>query len=239
MKYIFIIISLSIGFCNIAFTQNENGILRNEWSVNINFFVNDLIFSKSSNENENIINYQAPVESIVAYRRYLNEKFVWQVGVNFYSIKDEEDFVLGLGGNQSQYKKGYYLRTGFQKYNHLSTKVKFYFGTDLILSFQKYKAIIDFEDVPTFFEGNYSHINREKEMGLVPHLGFRWNLNSRISFSTETSLIASYEFFDIDLDSPFSTEPILIGNSNTSTKDSEKLTFRFQQPIVLFFNLRF
>jgi hypothetical protein len=238
MKYIFIIISLSIGFCNIAFTQDENGILRNEWSANINFFVNDLILSKRIDENENIINYQAPVESIVAYRRYINEKLAWQVGVNFYSLNDEEDFVPGFGGNQSQYKKGYYLRTGFQKYNHLSSKVKFYWGTDLMLSFQKYKALIDFEDVPSFFEGNYSHINREKEIGLIPHLGFRWNLNSRISFSTETSFIASYIFFDIDLDSPFSSEPI-IGNSNSSTKDSEKLTFRFQHPIVLFFNLRF
>ena len=117
--------------------------------------------------------------------------------------------------------------------------MKFYFGTDLLLSFQKYKAFIDFEDFPSFFPGNYIHINREKEIGLVPHLGFRWELNSRVSFSTETSLIASYIFFDIDLDSPFSSEPILIGDFNSLTEDSEKLTFRFQQPIVLFFNLRF
>lgn len=237
MKYIFIIIILSIGFYNIAFSQDGNDILKNEWSVNINFFVNDLILSKS--KDENIIAYQAPPESILIYRRYFNKKFAWQVGVNFYTINSEEDFVSGLGGKQSQYKKGYYLRTGFQKYQHLSNKVKFYFGTDLLLSFQKYKAFIDFEDFPFFFEGNYIHINREKEIGLVPHLGFRWELNSRISFSTETSFIASKIFFDIDLESPFSTQPILIRDFNSLQEDSEKLSFKFQQPIVLFFNLRF
>lgn len=239
MKHFFVIIFLSIGFHNIAFTQNENGILKNEWSANINFFVNDLIFSKSNGNDESVIDYQVPVESIIAYKRYLNKNFAWQVGVNFYSINDEEDFISGFGGEQSQYKKGYYLRTGFQKYYHLSNKVKFYIATDLLLSFQKYKAYIDLDE--TFFTAhdNYTHINREKEIGFVPYLGFRWNLNSRISFSTETSIIASYVFFDIDLDSPFSSEPFLIGNSNPSTNDSERLSYRFQEPIVLFFNLRF
>ncbi len=238
MKQIFVIIILSISFYNIAFTQDENAMLKNEWSANINFFVNDLLLSKS--QDENILDYQAPVESMVGYRRYLSERFAWHVGVNFYSIQSEEDFVPGFGEEQSQSKKGYYLRTGFQKYNHLSKKVKFYFATDLLLSFQKYKAFIDLEDSAfTFGEENYTHINREKEIGFIPYLGFRWELNSRISFSTETSFIASYIFFDVDLDSPFSSEPILIGGSNSLAKDSEKLTFKFQQPIVLFLNLRF
>lgn len=239
MKHFFLLLSFIIGFYNIAFTQSENDFFKNEWSVNINFFVNDLIFKKSIDEN--ILEYQAPVESMVSYRRYFNKNFVWQMGVNFYTKKNSEDFVSGLGGEQSESKKGYYLRTGFQKYHHLSDKVKFYLGADLMFSFQKYRAFIDFsgESNPFGPIGNYEHLNREKEIGLVPHLGFRWQVNSRISFSTETNLIASYVFFDIDLDSPFSSEPITISNINTLQKDSEKMSFRFQQPIVLFFNLKF
>ncbi|MFK7774485.1 MAG: hypothetical protein AB8F94_20245 [Saprospiraceae bacterium] len=239
MKHFILLLFFTLGFYNIAFTQSENNVLKNEWSVNINFFVNELFLAKDIEEEEDIIGYQAPIESLLTYRRYLNNNFVWQMGVSLYSKNSEIDFFQGFGGNQSQSKKGYYLRTGFQKYYHLSDKVKFYLGTDLLLSFQKYKAFIDFEDSGVFFEGNYTHINREKEIGLVPHLGFRWQVNSRVSFSTETNLIASYVFFDIDLDSPFSSEPILLDNRSSLQKDSEKRSFRFQQPIVLLFNLKF
>jgi len=244
MKQFFLLLFFILGFLNIpeisgqvTFTQDESDILKNEWSANINFFVNDLILSK--NVEENIIEYQAPIESIVTYRRYLNENFVWQVGVNFYSKKSNENFQPGLGGEQSESKKGYYLRTGFQKYHHLSDKVKFYLGADVLLSFQKYKAFINFEDMNFFVDGNYTHINREKEVGLVPHLGFRWQVNSKISFSTETNMIASFVFFDIEVDNPFSSEPFLNTNVNHLQKDSEKISFRFQQPIILIFNLKF
>ena len=237
MKHFFILLFSTIGFYNIAFTQSENDTLKNEWSVNVNFFVNELIFSKGIDEN--IIGYQAPVESLLTYRRYFNKKFVWQIGVNFYNKNSEIDFVSGFGENQTQSKKGYYLRTGFQKYYHLSDKVKFYLGTDLLFSFQKYKAFIEFDDTTFFFNGNYTHINREKEIGLVPHLGFRWELNSKVSFSTETNLIASYVFFDIELDNPFSSQPLITSDTNSMQRDSEKMSFRFQQPIVLLLNFRF
>jgi hypothetical protein len=237
MKQFFLLLFFILGFYNIAFTQSENDTLKNEWSVNINFFVNDLILSKSIDDN--LIGYQAPVESIIAYRRYFHKNFAWQVGVSFYTKKSEEDFAAGLGGDQSESKKGYYLRTGFQKYHHLSNKVKFYLGADVLFSFQKYKAFIDLEDMNFFFEGNYTHINREKEIGLVPHLGFRWQVNARISFSTETNVIASYVFFDLELESPFSSVPLETSEFNSLQKDSEKMSFRFQQPIVLLFNLKF
>ncbi|MFK8006144.1 MAG: hypothetical protein AB8H03_07230 [Saprospiraceae bacterium] len=235
MKQFFLLLFFVIGFYNIAFTQEENDILKNEWSANINFIINDLILSKIPEEN--IIDYQASVESLVTYRRYFNKNFVWQIGVNLYSKKSEEDFVIGFGEEQSQSKKGYYLRTGFQKYHHLSNKVKFYLGADVLLSFQKYKAFIDFGDINAFVEGDYSQINREKEIGLVPHLGFRWQVNPKISFSTETNVVASYVFFDVELDNPFSSEPII--NSNILQKDSEQMSFKFQSPIVLLFNLKF
>lgn len=237
MKQLLVLLFFIIGFYNIAFTQNENDIIKNEWSVNINFFVNELILSK--NIDERIIGYQAPVESLVTYRRYFNKNFVWQVGVNLYIKESDADFVVGLGGDQSESKKGYYLRSGFQNYHHLSDKVKFYLGADLLLSFQKYKAFIDFEDANVFVEGNYTHINREKEIAIVPHLGIRWQVNSRVSFSTETNVVASYVFFDVDLDNPFSNEPIVNGDINTLQEDSEKMSLRFQQPIVLLFNLKF
>ena len=236
MKQFFFLLFFIVGFYNIAFTQSEDDALKDEWSVNINYFVNDLILSK--NTDENLIEYQAPIESILTYRRYFNKNFAWQIGVNFYIKKSNEDFVSGFGGEQSESKRGYYLRTGFQKHHHLSNKVKFYLGADVLFSFQKYKAFIDFEDMNFFIEGNYSHINREKEIGLVPHLGIRWQINPKISFSTETNLIASYVFFDIELDSPFSGDPI-IRPASILNEDSEKTSFRFQQPIVLLFNLKF
>lgn len=240
MKQFFLLLCFTLGLYNIAFTQSENGILKNEWSANINFFVNDLILNKNNEEVENIIDFQAPIESLVTYRRFINKNFAWQIGGSLYVKENNDDFLVGFGdGNQSQSKKGYYLRAGFQKYYHLSDKVKFYVGTDLLIGFQKYKAFIDFEDMNFFFEGNYSHINREKEIGLVPHLGIRWQVNSRISFSTETNLVASYVFFDIDLDSPFSSEPIINDRRNSLQKDSKKMSFRFQEPIVLLFNLKF
>ncbi len=237
MKQQFIILFFIIGFYNIAFTQDENDLLKNEWSANINFFFNDLLLSKDMEEN--IIGYQAPVESIVTYRRYFNKKYAWQIGVKFFDKNSDEDFVSGFGGEQTQYKKGYYLRTGFQKYHHLSNKVKFYFGTDLLFSFQKYKAYILLDETPFSPEQDYTHINREKEIGIVPHLGFRWEINSRISFSTETSLIASYVWFDLDLDSPFSSQPIIFGDFNTLQRDAEKFSFTMQQPIILLINFRF
>jgi len=180
------------------------------------------------------------VESLVTYRRFINEKFAWQIGGTFYKKNSVEDFIIGFGGDQSQKKLGYYLRTGFQKFHHLSQKVKFYFGTDLLISYQKYKGIIDWsESPPPFgFEENYSHIDKVKEIGLVPHIGFRWHANEQISFSMETSLVATMSYFELDLNSPFSVQPIL-RRTNSLQQDSENFNVKIQQPFVLLLNLKF
>lgn len=240
MKKLILLILVLILFAPKNFGQSEDTMLKNEWSANINFFINDLILSVRPTETIN--QYEAPIESLVSFRRFDNNNFAWQIGGTFYRKVRDEDLIPGLGGDQSEKKLGYILRTGFIKYYHLSNKVKFYLGSDLQLSFQKYIAEIDFEGfiLPIDASGSiYSQTNREARFGIIPHLGFRWVLNSRISFSTETSLSATYTFFNMEFENPFSSAPITLPGLVRAQEDAEKLMIGIHAPVSLLINFRF
>lgn len=239
MKKLILLILGLVLFAPKNFGQSEDTMLKNEWSANINFFINDIILSLRPTESLN--QYEAPIESLVTFRRFYNNNSAWQIGGTFYRKISNEDFIPGIGGEQSEKKLGYFLRTGLIKYHHLSKNVQLYIGSDIQLSFQKYTAEIDFQDVilPIDVGNKYTQVNREASFGIIPHVGFRWVLNSKVSFSTETSLQATYTFFDLDFDNPFSTAPITIVGAETSQEDAGKLRFGIHAPIALLINFRF
>lgn len=231
----YFLLFLNVLFCNNAFTQNDVQ-LKNEFGYQFNFVLNQWIFSKNSKDI--LIDFDIGKSSIMQYRRYINSKNALLIGGSAYSKKSDFEILTTIDADYMQTKKGYLLRLGWERYRHISEKGSLYYGTEVLLSHQKFNARIWLRNsLGQFPESTrYNKRQEENEIGLVPKLGFRYQVNHHLSLSISSNLLISKTFFNDDTDNPFFSEPFF---PDADRQDRNYVNIIFQNPTVIYFRYRF
>lgn len=229
-----LIIFLGLGIFSSCFSQDENRILKNEVSTNINYYLDNWIFPNEVAVD--LINQEVGTQPLVLYRRFFENGLALHIGGNGFFKKKFESNIFGTIEESEEEKLSLLLRFGFQKSYPFSGKAIFFWGVDGLLSTHRFEAKVFLESF--FIDNPYTKKRVINEIGVTPKLGFQYELSNRISLGVESNIIIVVSYFDDDVENnPFFTDPFDINLSNT--KNTETLKIQLQEPLALFINYRF
>jgi len=234
-RLVYILLFSSVLFYNNAFTQ-EDVYLKNEFGYQFNFILDQWFFSK--NTTEDLIDFNIGKSSLIEYRRYVNSKNALLIGGSAYFKENNEVLNVSIEGDYFQKKRGYLLRLGWERYHNISKKGSLFYGTEILLSHQRFNARVEIENSPQFFlsDTEYTKRQEENEIGFVPKLGFRYQVNRNLSLSINSDLLISKVFLNDNTDSPYGSDPFF---SNVTRNDNNFVNIIFQNPTVIYFRYRF
>jgi hypothetical protein len=223
MKKLFLL-STCFAFSFGAFTQSNEleSNHNNEFGLDVSGFIRFFTQFQTTSD------YSYSPTYYLTYRRLFEPGNIrFGIGGDYDNI--EPTGILGDSNTYNNINQALGLRLGWEFKSILSKRWEVFYGLDYRMTFESENNEV------IFFNGGYANgrVNKSQVYGLAPVLGFRFNINKRISLITEASLS-----FNILKTQSRLTYTSLYGNPekpDDNFPNTSSFFMNFSQPISIFF----